>query len=129
MKRILIVEDQELNRELLRELLERRGHQVMEASNGLEALELARRSPPDLLLADIRMPRMDGFSLVSAWRADPLLRPVAAVAISAFAMAADRERALQAGFDDYLSKPVDVEALFSTVQRLCGEDTSEPERR
>jgi CheY-like chemotaxis protein len=77
-----------------------------EASNGAEALEKIRQAPPDLVLLDIQMPEMDGFQVLHEIRRDPALRDLRVVALTAFAMQGDRDRALDAGFDDYITKPV-----------------------
>jgi two-component system cell cycle response regulator DivK len=114
---ILIAEDYEDNRELLRLMLERAGHRVSEARDGRECLTLARLELPDLCLLDLSMPVLDGFGVLKELRADERTRAIPCVAITAFADA-QRERAIQSGFDAYLSKPFRSIELTSTVERL-----------
>ena len=121
MSRILIAEDNAINRELLRELLEARGYEVEEACDGKEALDMIERTQPDILLLDIGMPVLDGFGVVRALRENPLLAMLPAVAVTAYAMQGDRERILSAGFDGYLSKPVNAACLAEELDRLLGE--------
>ena len=92
MSRILIAEDNAVNRELLRELLEVRGHEIAEASDGAEALELIERVRPDILLLDIGMPEMDGFTVLRKVRENPQMAALPVLAVTAFAMRGDRER-------------------------------------
>jgi CheY-like chemotaxis protein len=117
MARILIVDDSPSNRELLRTMLEHSGHQVQEAADGEEALLLMRQVIPDLAILDIQMPKMDGYALLAAMRADPALAQVSAVALSAFAMKRDVERGLEAGFLDYLTKPITIRQLREALAR------------
>jgi CheY-like chemotaxis protein len=121
MSNILIAEDNEVNRELLRELLESHGHNVAEACNGQEALDMIAQIRPQILLLDIGMPVRDGFSVVKQIRADPLLDSLPVMAITAYAMQGDRERILNSGFDGYLSKPIDANLLFQEINRLLVE--------
>ncbi len=118
MKKILIAEDNAVNRELLRELLEVRGYAVEEACNGLEALQMIEKSVPDLLLLDLSMPVMDGWSTVQKLRQDPETERLHVLAVTAYAMSGDRERALQAGFNGYLAKPIDFSLLDQELARL-----------
>jgi two-component system cell cycle response regulator DivK len=118
MKRILIAEDNAVNRELLRELLEAMGHSVEEACNGLEALQMIVHSPPDLLLLDLSMPIMDGFTALKKIRATAPIAALPVLAVTAFAMRGDEEKALQAGFDGYLAKPIDIALLNSELARI-----------
>lgn len=120
MKRILIAEDDPASRELLRELLEARGYEVVEASDGREALKKIRQVKPDLVLLDVQMPLLDGFAVVRQIRHDPLLAALPVVALTAYAMRGDREKVLAEGFTAYLSKPVDAAALHSQIQQLLG---------
>ncbi len=105
---ILVVEDNEDNRALVVKVLARRGYRVLEAESGEEALEVARTSPPDLVLMDLDLRGMNGFEATRQLKASPELRHIPVVALTAYAMVGDRERALDAGCDGYLSKPVDV---------------------
>jgi len=117
-KRILLADDNDTSRELIREVLECSGYDVSEAADGREALRKVGENPPDLLLLDIQMPHMDGYGVLSAIRADPRVADLRVVALTAFAMHGDRERALGAGFDGYVTKPVDIGALRVEVQRF-----------
>lgn len=109
--RILIVEDNPQNLELMRYLLAAFGHEVLTARDGAEAAEVLRSDRPDLILCDIQMPRMDGYELVAWIRSRADLASVPVVAVTAFAMVGDRERILGAGFDGYLSKPIAPETF------------------
>lgn len=118
MSRILVADDNNASRELIREVLELSGYEVVEAADGREAVERARESLPDLLLLDIQMPRLDGYGVLRELRADARLSSVRTVALTAFAMQGDRERAMQAGFDGYITKPVDLPTLRREIKRL-----------
>lgn len=120
---ILIADDYEDNRELLRLMLELAGHSVREASNGRECVELAQTDPPDLFLIDLSMPVLDGWDTLKELRAAELTRNIPCVAVTAFAEI-DRERALQNGFDAYLTKPFRSKELISTIERLLAERQS-----
>jgi CheY-like chemotaxis protein len=124
---ILIADDYDDNRELLRLMLEAEGYSVREARDGREALEAVRREPPDLALVDLSMPALDGWGLLSELRADERTRPVPCVAVTAFAADRDRRRALEAGFDAYISKPFRARELVELVRRLVrdGADPAE----
>ena len=120
MRRILVAEDNPANRELIRAILEARGCEVVEAGDGEEALLKAREVEPDLVLMDIQMPRLDGVAALQQLRAEPSLAKIPVIALTAYAMQGDQERFLGAGFDSYLSKPIDAQALWKQVQPLCG---------
>ncbi|MCU0227575.1 MAG: response regulator [Bryobacterales bacterium] len=107
-----------MSRELLRDCLEPLGVEVVEARDGLEALESVAASMPQLMLVDIQMPRMDGFELLREVRANPATARIPILAISAFAMAGDAERALARGFDTYITKPVSMSELRKLVRSL-----------
>jgi two-component system cell cycle response regulator len=116
MARVLVVEDQAENRDLMAYLLRAFGHEVETAADGAEGLESARRRRPDLAVIDIQMPVMDGLELVGALKADPGLASVPAVGVSAFAMVGDRDRILAAGFDGYLSKPIEPTTFVGDLE-------------
>jgi two-component system cell cycle response regulator DivK len=118
MTKILIAEDNAVNRELLRELLETRGHTVAEACDGMEALDQVEAAPPDMLLLDIGMPLLDGFAVVRKLRENPRFASLPVVAVTAYAMQGDREKIMNSGFDGYLSKPVNSTSLFQELDRL-----------
>jgi CheY-like chemotaxis protein len=118
--KVLIAEDSAVNRELLRELLEARGCEVTEACDGQEALEMIARKLPDVLLLDINMPRLDGFGALRKIRENPRTASLPVLAVTAYAMRGDQEKVLKAGFDGYLSKPIDATVLGREIARLFG---------
>ena len=118
MSKILIAEDNPVNRELLRELLEMRGHTVAEACDGEEALRMIEQTQPDLLLLDIGMPLLDGFGVMRKIREDPCSASLPVVAVTAYAMQGDREKILSSNFDGYLSKPINARSLGEELDRL-----------
>ena len=118
MIRILVAEDNAVNRELLRELLEARGYTVFEACDGQEALNMIEQAQPELLLMDIGMPVLDGFAVIRKIRENPRLAPLPVVAVTAYAMRGDQEKILNSGFDGYLSKPLNPSSLSEELDRL-----------
>src|SRR6185437_3659312 len=120
MKRILVAEDRPGSLELIRTVLESAGYEVVEATDGQEAVEKASGSSVDLFLLDLQMPKIDGFGVVAQLRKDPRFANTPIVALTASAMHGDRERALAAGFSSYIPKPVDLAALRSELKRLIG---------
>ena len=116
MKTVLVADDSAVSRELVREALEEIGYRVIEAADGREALALALESAPDLALLDIRMPVQDGYETVRAMREDPRLAALPVLALTAFAMRGDEEKAALAGFDGYLTKPIGIDALRAAVE-------------
>jgi CheY-like chemotaxis protein len=125
MSTVLIAEDNAVNRELLRELLEMRGYTAVEACDGGEALRMIEQTQPDLLLLDIGMPVLDGFAVVAKIRENPRLAQLPVVAVTAYAMQGDREKILNAKFDGYLSKPVNSQALAEELDRLLNRRTNQ----
>ncbi len=121
MKRVLVADDNPVSRELIREILEDNDCEVIEACDGREALEKVRERRPDLALLDIQMPVMDGNAVVRELRADPQLATLPVVALTAYAMQGDRERALALGFNSYITKPIDIQAFRAEVAVLLGE--------
>ena len=115
--RILVVEDNERNMRLFRDVLQASGHRTLEATSGERAVELATEHGPDLVLMDIQLPGIDGVEALGRLRADERTRAVPVLALTAQAMEGDRERFLAAGFDGYLSKPVNIADLLDTVRR------------
>jgi len=115
-KRVLVADDNPAGRELVREGLTGHASSIIEAADGREALEKIRETRPDLVLLDIQMPEMDGYEVLREIRSDPALGGLRVVALTAFAMQGDRERALEAGFDDYLTKPVSVATLKAQLE-------------
>jgi len=125
MTKILVAEDNAVNRELLRELLEMRGYTVMEACDGEEALRMIEQTQPDLVLLDIGMPVLDGFAVVRQIRENPRLALLPVVAVTAYAMQGDREKILNSQFDGYLSKPVNSCSLAEELDRLLNNRTDQ----
>ncbi len=121
---VLVVEDNEDNRALVVKVLSRCGYRVLEASTGEEALDVAGRNRPDLVLMDLNLVGMNGFEATRRLKEDPELRGVPVVALTAYAMVGDRERALAAGCDGYLPKPVDVRRLPEQVEAFLQEGAS-----
>ena len=119
---ILIADDYDDNRELLRLMLETEGYRIREARDGLEALDAARAEAPALALIDLSMPALDGWGTLRALRADERTRHIPCVAVTAFAANQDRQRALEAGFDAYISKPFRAKELIELVRGLVGVD-------
>lgn len=118
---VLVVEDNEKNMKLFRDILQATGYTPLEASSGEEALALAAESTPALVLMDIQLPDIDGIEALRRLREDERTAGIPVLALTAQAMHGDRERFLAAGFDGYLSKPVDVPKLMATVRRYCDE--------
>ena len=114
-RRILVVEDNPLNLKLVRDVLQFAGYEVIEARSGEEGIRVAQEDPPDLVLMDLQLPGIDGTETLRRLRQGSLGRNVPVVAVTAFAMAEDRERASQAGFDGYVEKPISVRALPDQV--------------
>ncbi|MGY1409000.1 MULTISPECIES: response regulator [unclassified Luteimonas] len=117
--KILLVEDNEMNRDMLSRRLSRRGHQVTIAGDGRIALELASRELPDLILMDMGLPVMDGWDTTRQLKADARTAAIPVIALTAHAMADDRMRALEAGCDDFDTKPVDLDRLLGKVGALA----------
>ncbi len=111
MSKILVAEDNLPNRELIREILESCGHEVIEAEDGQQALERLKDTKPDLVLLDIQMPVLDGYAVVRHLRQIPRFAGLKIVALTAYAMQGDLDRVLESGFDGYLTKPVDIAKL------------------
>ena len=116
---ILVVEDNEKNMKLLRDVLQAAGYRTLEATTGGRALELATECVPDLALMDIQLPDIDGVEALGRLRADERTACIPVLALTAQAMEGDRERFLAAGFDGYLSKPVNIAELVATVKQYC----------
>jgi CheY-like chemotaxis protein len=114
--RILIAEDNEANLALVEYLLRAAGHRTVAATDGLEAVRLAREIRPDLLICDLQMPEVDGYSVLAQLRENPTLREMPVIALTAFSRRIDRTTVLVAGFDGYLSKPIDPEEFIKQVE-------------
>jgi len=118
-EQVLIVEDNERSMKLFRDVLEASGYRTLQASSGLHAVELAVEHAPDVVLMDVQLPDVDGLETLRRLRADERTASLSVLALTAQAMHGDRERFLSAGFDGYLSKPVDVLELVGAVRRHC----------
>lgn len=116
--RILLIEDNPQNRYLATFLLLRRGHTVLQAENGLQGLELARRELPDLILLDIQLPGVDGYGVARALKADPRTAPIPIVAVTSYAMVGDREKCLSAGAEGYIEKPIHALTFVADIERF-----------
>ena len=118
MTRILVVEDNDLNRDVLSRRLTRQGYDVLAAANGQDGLDLARRERPDLVLLDLGMPEIDGWECARQLKRAHGTASIPIIALTAHAMLGDRERALAAGCDDFDTKPIDFAALLKRIDRL-----------
>lgn len=118
MPRVLIIEDNEENRDALSRRLQRRGFDVVTANDGQCGLEMAKSESPDLILMDMNMPVLDGWQASRLIRADAAIKSLPIIGLSAHALAGDREKALEAGCSDYHTKPVDFEQLMTQVESL-----------
>ncbi|MFQ5816465.1 MAG: response regulator [Terriglobia bacterium] len=118
MWKILVAEDDSASRELLAEIFQRGGCQVVEACDGREALQKAEEIHPDLVLLDLQMPRLDGFTVLRQLRQNPCLAALPVLALTAYAMQGDREKVLAAGFDGYIAKPIDAAALKTQIEQF-----------
>jgi two-component system cell cycle response regulator DivK len=117
MKKILIVEDVELNLELLIQLLEDK-YELVSASDGMSGVAIAEQQKPNLILMDMSLPVMNGWTAVQEIKANPKLAMIPIIGLSAHAMNEERQRALESGCDEYLTKPVDEDLLFKTIERF-----------
>lgn len=116
--KILLIEDNEQNRYLATFLLEKRGHEVVSAADGRLGVELAGRVPPHLILLDIQLPTMDGYAVARALRNNPALKHIPIVAVTSYAMMGDREKALAAGCNGYLEKPINPDTFVTEIERF-----------
>jgi CheY-like chemotaxis protein len=118
MKKVLVADDKATSRELIRTVLEICGYEIAEAVDGIEALRYARELKPDLIILDLHMPGVDGFGVLAELRRDATFAATPIMALTASAMQGDRERAIAAGFDSYVSKPIPLPVLRAEVERL-----------
>jgi two-component system cell cycle response regulator DivK len=119
-KTVLIVEDNELNMKLFHDLLEAHGYDTVSTRNGIEALDLARKHRPDLIVMDIQLPEVSGLEVTKWLKDDPDLKAIPVVAVTAFAMKGDEERIREGGCEAYLSKPISVGKFLETVRSFLG---------
>jgi two-component system cell cycle response regulator DivK len=124
MSRVLIVEDNDRNLELARDILQAKGYDTLEARTAEDGLEIARASPPDLILMDIQLPGMGGIEGLRALRAEPSTARIPVVAITASVMLADREEIMRAGFDGFIEKPITVKSFLGVVEDVLRTGTA-----
>lgn len=122
MTTIVVADDNPVSRELIHEILKSPDRLIIEASDGRDALLKIEETNPDLVLLDIQMPALDGFGVLQQLRSDPRFRKLRVAALTAFAMKGDQERALAAGFDEYITKPVRSATLRAMVEKLLSVD-------
>jgi two-component system, cell cycle response regulator DivK len=120
MPRLLYVEDNEMNRDMLSRRLQRRGFEVLIASNGEQGVAMAAAEKPDLILMDMSLPVLDGWQATRRLKAAPDTRRIPIIGLTAHAMATDRDKCLEAGCDDYDTKPVELGRLLEKIERLLG---------
>ena len=120
MPKILLVEDNEMNRDMLSRRLERRGYELVIAVDGQQGVDLAKSSSPDLILMDMSLPVIDGWEATRQLKAMPEFKQIPIIALTAHAMSGDREKALEAGCDDYDTKPIELPRLLSKIEALIG---------
>jgi two-component system, cell cycle response regulator DivK len=120
MTKVLLVEDNEMNRDMLSRRLIRRGFQVMFAVDGQNGIDLARSERPNIILMDMSLPVIDGWEATRRLKADDATRSIPVIGLTAHAMSGDRERAIEAGCDDYDTKPVELDRLIGKIERLLG---------
>ena len=123
-KKILIVEDNELNLKLFRDLLGAHGFETFETKDGLNVPTLAREIKPDLILMDIQLPEISGFDISRKLKQEPDLKNIPVIAVTAFAMKDDEERILKAGCEAYISKPISIMPFLQTIERFLNMDSN-----
>jgi len=126
MPRILLVEDNEMNRDMLSRRLARREYEVLVAVDGKEGVEMAGSEAPDLILMDMSLPVMDGWEATRQLKASPETKAIPIIALTAHAMSGDREKAMEAGCDDYDTKPIELPRLLAKIEALLGEKKAAP---
>ena len=120
MSKILLVEDNEMNRDMLTRRLERKGYEVVIAVDGQTGVDMASSASPDIILMDLSLPVMDGWEATRQIKADPATQSIPVIALTAHAMAGDEQKAREAGCDDYDTKPVDLKRLLGKIENLLG---------
>jgi len=120
-KTVLIVEDNELNMKLFHDLLDAHGYNILQTRNGRDALELAQKNHPDLILMDIQLPEISGLEVTKWLKEDNTLRNIPVVAVTAFAMKGDEERIREGGCEAYIAKPISVPNFLSTIRQYIGD--------
>ncbi len=125
-QKVLIVEDNDLNMKLFNDLLAAHGYDTLQTRDGVEALALARRHHPDLILMDIQLPEVSGLEVTRWIKQDETLRMIPVIAVTAFAMKGDREKMRDGGCEDYIAKPISVTSFLQTVERYLSSAGSQP---
>lgn len=120
MTKVLLVEDNEMNRDMLSRRLVKRGYDVVIAVNGLEGVSKAKTECPDLILMDMSLPEMDGWEATKEIKRDPAVSKIPVIALTAHAMSGDREKAMEAGCDDYETKPIEFDRLLGKIKLRTG---------
>jgi CheY-like chemotaxis protein len=128
MHKILLIEDNEMNRDMLSRRLTRKGFEIAIAEDGEHGVEMAQTESPSLILMDISLPVMDGYEATRQIKANPTTRSIPIVALTAHAMSGDREKCLEAGCDEYETKPVDLPRLLDKIEKLLVGDSDESAR-
>ena len=123
MPKVLVVEDNEMNRDMLSRRLQRRGYEVIVSVDGEDGVSKARSDSPDIILMDMDLPILDGWAATQKLKASPETRSIPVIALTAHAMAGDREKALEAGCDDYDTKPVEFSRLTEKIEKLLGKES------
>ena len=118
MKKILVIEDNEINQDLIIRRLKKQGFDVCFASDGEQGLKLIKQDNPDLVLLDMSLPKMDGWSVAKASKGDPGTQDIPIIALTAHAMQGDREKAIEAGCDEYETKPIQFKQLLTKIEKL-----------
>jgi two-component system cell cycle response regulator DivK len=126
MPRVLLVEDDEMNRDMLSRRLARKEYEVLVAVDGKEGVEMAGSEAPDLILMDMSLPVVDGWEATRRLKASPETEAIPIIALTAHAMAGDREKAIEAGCDDYDTKPIELPRLLAKMEALMGEKKATP---
>jgi two-component system cell cycle response regulator DivK len=126
MTKILLVEDNEMNRDMLSRRLERKGYQVVLAVDGQAGVEMALSEAPDLVLMDMSLPVLDGWEATRRLKGDPVTRHIPVIALTAHAMSSDREKALEAGCDEYDTKPIELPRLLGKMEALLAASAGRP---
>jgi CheY-like chemotaxis protein len=119
-KKILVIDDNDNNRLLMSDILQYRGYEISEASDGGKGIEMARELKPDLILLDMQLPGIDGFSAAKILKDDPLTKDIKIIVVTSLAMKGDKEKILALGVDDYIAKPIDTRQFPSLVEKYIG---------
>jgi two-component system cell cycle response regulator DivK len=120
-KRILLVEDNEFNRKIVRDLLARQPYELLEAQDGEEGVEAARREKPDVIVMDVQLPKLSGLDATRAIRADPETARIPIIVVTSFALSGDEKKAMDAGASAYLAKPYSPRQLLGAIRKMAGD--------